>query len=87
MPPPRSGSIEALTAILADGLVGRGCDVTLFATGGSSTRARLHAVYERGYLEDPTLVRNIIADGCDRARDLAGETMREVREAMGLARG
>jgi tryptophanyl-tRNA synthetase len=36
------------------------------------------------YLEDPTLVRNIIADGCDRARELAGETMREVREAMGL---
>ena len=55
VPPPRSGSIEALTAILADGLVARGCDVTLFATGGSSTRARLHAVYERGYLEDPTL--------------------------------
>ncbi len=39
------------------------------------------------YLEDPTLVRNIIADGCDRARALAGETMREVREAMGLAHG
>ncbi len=39
------------------------------------------------YLEDPGAVRNIIADGCDRARDLAGETMREVREAMGLARG
>jgi tryptophanyl-tRNA synthetase len=36
------------------------------------------------YLEDPTLVRNIVADGCDRARALAGETMREVREAMGL---
>ena len=39
------------------------------------------------YLEDPAAVRNIIADGCDRARELAGETMREVREAMGLARG
>jgi tryptophanyl-tRNA synthetase len=39
------------------------------------------------YLEDPSLVRNIIADGCDRARALAGETMREVREAMGLAHG
>jgi tryptophanyl-tRNA synthetase len=36
------------------------------------------------YLDDPTLVRNIVADGCDRARDLARETMREVREAMGL---
>jgi tryptophanyl-tRNA synthetase len=39
------------------------------------------------YIEDPTLVRNIIADGCDRARELAGETMREVREAMGLPHG
>lgn len=36
------------------------------------------------YLEDPTLVRNIIADGCEKARKLAGETMRDVREAMGL---
>jgi tryptophanyl-tRNA synthetase len=36
------------------------------------------------YLEDPTLVRNIIADGCERARKLAGETMRDVREAVGL---
>ena len=36
------------------------------------------------YLDDPTLVRNIIEDGCDRARKQAGETMREVRTAMGL---
>jgi tryptophanyl-tRNA synthetase len=37
------------------------------------------------YLDDPTLVKNIIADGCDKARDLAKETMRDVREVMGLA--
>jgi tryptophanyl-tRNA synthetase len=36
------------------------------------------------YLDDPTLVRSIVADGCDKARDLARETMREVREVMGL---
>ena len=36
------------------------------------------------YLDDPSLVRNIIADGCEKARKLAGETMRDVREAMGL---
>src|SRR5690606_423804 len=36
------------------------------------------------YLDDPTLVKNIIADGCDKARELARETMREVRDAMGL---
>ncbi|OIQ96258.1 tryptophan--tRNA ligase [mine drainage metagenome] len=36
------------------------------------------------YLDDPQLVRNIVADGCDKARKLAQETMRDVREAMGL---
>ncbi|QAU35090.1 tryptophan--tRNA ligase [Janthinobacterium sp. 17J80-10] len=36
------------------------------------------------YLDDPTLVRAIVADGCDKARALAEETMRDVREAMGL---
>jgi tryptophanyl-tRNA synthetase len=36
------------------------------------------------YLDDPSLVRNIIADGCEKARKLASETMRDVREAMGL---
>ena len=36
------------------------------------------------YLDDPTLVRNIIADGCEKARKLAHVTMRDVREAMGL---
>ena len=55
VPPPRSGSVETITASLADGLVARGHDVTLFATGGSTTRARLHAVYPKGYLEDPGL--------------------------------
>jgi tryptophanyl-tRNA synthetase len=37
------------------------------------------------YLDDPTLVRNIVADGCEKARKLARETMRDVREAMGLS--
>lgn len=37
------------------------------------------------YLDDPTLVRNIVADGCERARKLANETMRDVREVMGLS--
>jgi tryptophanyl-tRNA synthetase len=36
------------------------------------------------YLDDPAMVRNIIADGCEKARKLASETMRDVREAMGL---
>ncbi len=35
--------------------------------------------------EDPDLVRNIIADGSERARDIAKETMQDVRDVMGLA--
>ena len=37
------------------------------------------------YLDDPSLVRAIVADGNDTARKLAQDTMRDVREAMGLA--
>ncbi|CAJ0818813.1 tryptophan--tRNA ligase [Ralstonia flaminis] len=37
------------------------------------------------YMDDPSLLRAIIADGCDNARKVTQETMREVREAMGLA--
>ena len=36
------------------------------------------------YIDDPTLVRNIIADGSEKARKMAQETMRDVREVMGL---
>ena len=48
--------------------------------------AELEPIRERAkeYLEDPTLVRNIIADGCEKAGKLAQETLRDVREAMGL---
>jgi tryptophanyl-tRNA synthetase len=48
--------------------------------------AELRPVRERaaGYEEDPTLLRSIIQDGCEKASDLADETMRDVREAMGL---
>ena len=49
--------------------------------------AELAPIRERAqaYLDDPTLVKNILADGCDKARALATETMRDVREAMGLS--
>ncbi len=36
------------------------------------------------YLDDPTLVKNILEDGCEKASKLADETMRDVRQAMGL---
>jgi tryptophanyl-tRNA synthetase len=49
--------------------------------------AELAPIRERAqiYIDDPTLVRNILADGCEKAKRLAEETMREVREAMGLS--
>jgi glycosyltransferase involved in cell wall biosynthesis len=52
IPPPRSGSVQEMTALLTEGLVARGVDVTLFATGDSTTRARLHATFPRGYWHD-----------------------------------
>jgi len=55
IPPTRSGSVEAVTALLTDGLVARGHDVTLFATGSSTTAARLHATFSVGYHEDSSL--------------------------------
>ena len=55
VPPNRSGSIETVTALLANGLVSCGHDVTLFATGSSVTNARLHAVFPRGYNEEPSM--------------------------------
>ncbi len=36
------------------------------------------------YMNDPETVRGIIADGCEAARDVARETLEEVRDAMGL---
>ncbi|HXS52068.1 MAG TPA: tryptophan--tRNA ligase [Usitatibacter sp.] len=48
--------------------------------------AELKPIRERAaqFEEDPMLVRNIIQDGCEKASDLANDTMRDVREAMGL---
>jgi len=55
IPPTRSGSVETVTALLTDGLVASGHDVTLFATGSSSTTARLHTTFDSGYHEDTSL--------------------------------
>jgi tryptophanyl-tRNA synthetase len=54
-----------------------------------SVQRELAPMRERAqtYIDDPTLVRNIIADGSERARKLASETMRDVREVMGLDYG
>jgi len=54
-PPRQYGAWETVAGNIAEGLVSRGWDVTLFATRDSVTSARLHAVVERGYEEDPTV--------------------------------
>jgi glycosyltransferase involved in cell wall biosynthesis len=46
VPPRRYGGIEAVVALLADGLVDVGHDVTLFASGDSETRARLRSAFD-----------------------------------------
>ncbi|MDB5096556.1 MAG: glycosyl transferase, group 1 [Cyanobacteria bacterium RYN_339] len=45
VPPTGYGGTERVVSVLADGLVARGHEVTLFASGDSCTRARLHALY------------------------------------------
>lgn len=37
------------------------------------------------YTDNPSVVKNILSEGCERARDVARETMDEVREAMNLS--
>lgn len=45
VPPKGYGGTEKIVALLADGLVDRGHDVTLFASGDSHTKANLASIY------------------------------------------
>ena len=51
--------------------------------------AELAPIRERAqyYEENPDQVRNILADGCEKAQEMARDTMRDVRESMGLTFG
>jgi len=51
-PPREYGAWETVAGNIAEGLVARGWEVTLFATGDSVTRASLRSVIEHGYEED-----------------------------------
>ena len=55
-PPRHYGPWESVVSLLAEGLVARGIDTTLFATGDSQTAGKLHAVCARGYEEDRGLI-------------------------------
>ena len=49
--------------------------------------AELAPIRERakGFKESPSLVRSIVAEGCEKARDVARSTLDQVRQAMGLS--
>src|SRR5215218_8375136 len=51
-PPRQYGAWETVASNIAEGLVARGWDVTLFATKDSVTRGQLRSVVDRGYEED-----------------------------------
>ena len=51
-PPRQYGAWETVASNVTEGLIARGWDVTLFASGDSVTRAHLHAVVDKGYEED-----------------------------------
>jgi glycosyltransferase involved in cell wall biosynthesis len=53
VPPRHYGPWEQFASLLTEGLVERGVDVTLFASGDSQTAGRLASVVPRGYSEDP----------------------------------
>jgi len=59
VPPKGYGGIEWVVALLTDGLVERGHDVTLFATGDSETKAKLDYVFDKApgskLINDPLL--------------------------------
>ena len=51
-PPRHYGPWEQIASSITEGLVKRGLDVTLFATGDSITAAKLEAICKEGYQED-----------------------------------
>jgi glycosyltransferase involved in cell wall biosynthesis len=54
-PPRQYGAWETVASNVTEGLIARGWDVTLFASGDSVTRADLHAVLDKGYEEDSSV--------------------------------
>ena len=55
VPPRHYGPWELFASLLTEGLVSKGHEVTLFATGDSETSAALSSVIPRGWSEDPSI--------------------------------
>ncbi|MGH9157385.1 MAG: glycosyltransferase family 4 protein [Acidimicrobiales bacterium] len=74
VPPRHYGPWELFASLLTEGLVARGHDVTLFASGDSQTSARLRSVMNAGWSEDTTIDAKVaeclhISQVFDRAAD------------------
>ncbi|MGQ1786286.1 glycosyltransferase family 4 protein [Saccharicrinis sp. GN24d3] len=54
-PPLKYGPWEQVASNITEGLVDKGMDVTLFATGDSNTKGKLSSVCEHAYAEDTTI--------------------------------
>ncbi len=59
-PPPKYGGTERIVHYLTEGLVKKGYDVTLFATGASKTAAKLRSVYPNALFRDGIPWRNLM---------------------------
>lgn len=55
VPPVHYGPWEQFASLLTEGLVARGHEVTLFASGNSATSATLSSVVDRGWSEGPAV--------------------------------
>jgi glycosyltransferase involved in cell wall biosynthesis len=74
VPPRHYGPWELFASLLTEGLVARGVDVTLFASGDSQTTATLASVVAQGWSEDATVEPKVaeclhIAQVFERAED------------------
>ncbi len=54
-PPRKYGPWEQVASNIAEGLIDRGIDVTLFATGDSITKGKLNYIIEKPFGENPSL--------------------------------
>ena len=53
----------------------------------NSVLKELKPIQERAlhYIDSPDLVKSVVAEGCEKARKIARDTMRDVREVMGVS--
>jgi glycosyltransferase involved in cell wall biosynthesis len=78
IPPATYGGIELMVGLLADELVARGHEVTLFASGDSVTRARLQPVCEVHILE--LMKRGLVSDYSYYANGAVAEALARANE-------